>query len=316
MNQLPRVVVAGPSADAREYIATILRDEPVHIVDAADGQKVIELARANSADLVLMDSRMPGIDGLEVTRAIRRTIENRLLPIVLISGHDDVANRVAALDAGADDFLTRPLEPSEVLARLRSLLRLKSIYDRREDARQVIFSLAKAAEAKDLFTLEHAERVADNSADLGRRIRLASDVVAQIRFGALIHDIGKLAVPDRVLNKPGPLTPEEFELVKTHPVVGAEIVTPLAAQRHLSAIVRNHHERYDGNGYPDRLAAEAIPLAARIVAVCDAFDAMTNQRPYRVAMPHSEALANLKAGRDTQWDRQLVDEFIAMQQQR
>ena len=316
MNLVPRVVVAGPSADVRGYIAAILRDEPVHIVDAADGQTVIDLARDNSADLVLMDSRMPGMDGFEVTRAIRRTTENRLLPIVLISGLDDIANRVAALDAGADDFLTRPLERSELLARLRSLLRLKSIHDRREDARHVIFALAKAAEAKDLFTLEHTERVADNSSDLARRIKLAPDVVAQIRFGALVHDIGKLAVPDRVLNKPGQLTAEEFELVKTHPVVGAKIVTPLSAQRHLVAIVRHHHERYDGAGYPDRLAGDAIPLAARIVAVCDAFDAMTNQRPYRAAMPHSDALVNLRAGSDTQWDRELVDAFVALQEQR
>lgn len=316
MNRVPRVVVASPSADARANIATILHEEAVDIVDAADVQKVIELARDNSADLVLVDARIAGMDGLELIRAIRSRTENRLLPVVLISELDDVATRVNALDAGADDFLTRPLEGNELVARTRSLLRLKSIYDRREDARHVIFALAKAAEAKDLFTLEHTERVADHASDLARRIKLAPDIVAQIRFGALVHDIGKLAVPDRVLNKPGPLTVEEFEMVKTHPVVGSEIVTPLSAQHHLVAVVRSHHERYDGTGYPDRLAGDEIPLAARIVGVCDAYDAMTNQRPYRAAMPHSEALANLKAGRDAQWDRELVDAFIAMQEQR
>lgn len=315
MKRVPQVVVAG-SADARAHITTILRDEPVHIVDAADGQSVIELVRDNLADLVLIDLQTPDANGFEVTRAIRRDTENRLLPIVLISGLDDTATRVAGLDAGADDFLIRPLEPSELVARLRSLLHLKSIYDRREDARQVIFALAKAAEAKDQFTLEHTERVADNAGDLARRIKLAPDLLAQIRFGALVHDIGKLAIPDRVLNKPGRLTSEEFELVKSHPVVGAEIVAPLSAQRHIVAIVRSHHERFDGNGYPDRLAGDAIPLAARIVGVCDAYDAMTNQRPYRAAMSHAEALANLKSGRDTQWDGELVDAFVAMQEQR
>jgi putative two-component system response regulator len=196
------------------------------------------------------------------------------------------------------------------------MLRLKSTRDRLEDVRQVIFALAKAAEAKDRFTLEHAERVADSASELARRLKLAPEVVEQVRTGALIHDVGKLAVPDHILNKPGALTPDEFDVIKTHPVVGAEIVLPLASQRHLYAIVRNHHERYDGTGYPDRLAGEAIPLAARIVAVCDAYDAMVSLRSYRGAISHQEALATLARGRDEQWDRRVVDAFVAIQELR
>jgi putative two-component system response regulator len=294
----------------------MMRDEPWRVISATDGTSALELVRAETADLVLLESRIPGMDGLEVCRRIRRDGAHRLLPIVLISDRDDTANRVAALNAGADDCLSRPLERNEVVARVRSMLKLKSIRDRLEDVRQVIFALAKAAEAKDQFTLEHAERVADSSSELARRLKMPPEAIEQIRVGALIHDVGKLAVPDHVLNKPGPLTAAEFEMVKTHPVVGSEIVSALAAQRHLQAIVRNHHERYDGKGYPDGLAAETIPIAARMVAVCDSYDAMVNQRPYRPAMSHAEAVATLVAGRGRQWDAAVVDAFVAIQEQR
>ena len=308
----PCVVVAGNSSEGRDRIEGMLDGEPWRIVDAPDGQTVIDLVRRHSADIVLMESQMAGMDGFEVCRRIRLDGQNRLLPIVLISGFDDIANRVAALDAGADDFLSKPIERNELVARVRSLLRLKSIHDRLEDARQVIFALANAAEAKDLFTLEHTTRVANTASELAHRIGMPPDVIDQVRAGALIHDVGKLAIPDQVLNKPGPLTDAEFELVKTHTVVGAEIVSPLAAQRHLVAIVRSHHERFDGKGYPDRLVGEAIPLAARVVSVCDAYDAMVNQRPYRLALPRSTALERLLAGRNSQWDRELVDPFVAI----
>jgi cyclic di-GMP phosphodiesterase len=316
VTRVPCVIVAGESADGRHQIASMLSGEPWHIISTGDGIAVLEFARGEAADLVLMDSRMTGIDGFEVTRRLRRDGDSRLLPVVLISGVDDTASRVAALEAGADDFLCRPLERNELIARARSLLHLKALRDQLEDARQVIFTLAKAAEAKDRFTLEHAERVADSAGELARRIRLPADVIQQIRVGALIHDVGKLAVPDQVLNKPGQLTAEEFDLVKTHTVVGAEIVSPLASQGHLVAIVRNHHERYDGRGYPDGLAGGGIPLAARVVAVCDAYDAMVNQRPYRPALPYKEAIQELLAGRQTQWDGGLVDAFVAIQEHR
>ncbi len=316
MNKVPCVVVAGESTEGRQLIAGMLRQEPWHIVDAPDGQTVVDLVRAKTADIVLVDSRLRDATGFEVCRRVRREGDDRLFPVVIISNLDDIGHRVAALDAGADDFLSKPIDRSELLARVRSLLHLKSMHDRLEDARQVIFALANAAEAKDLFTQEHTERVADSASELARRIGLSGETVQQIRTGALIHDVGKLAVPDEVLNKPGPLTNEEFTVVRSHALVGAEIVAPLASQRELVAIVRNHHERYDGNGYPDGLAGKAIPLGARIVAVCDAFDAMTNQRPYRQAMPFPRAVSILNAGRGRQWDPALVDAFVAILEHR
>lgn len=293
-------------------IAGMLKNEPWQIVGASESEVVIELARAQRADLILLDAQMSGMDGFEICRRMRLDSGLRLMPVVLVSSLDDLDSRVAALDAGADDFLSRPLEQNEVVARVRSLIRIKSMRDRLEDVQHVILSLAKAAEAKDRFTVRHAERVSRSACDLALHVGLANDVIEQLRTGALIHDVGKIAVPDYVLNKPGPLTPAEFDLVKRHTVVGSEIIAPLASQAELRSIVRSHHERYDKHGYPDGLAGEKIPLTARIVAVCDAFDAMVNERPYRPAMPQEVALAKLLEGKDSQWDGRLVESFVEL----
>lgn len=306
------VVVAAATAEGRQLVVGMLRDEPFHIVSAPDGASVVELVHRKTADLVLMDSQLSDQSGLAVCRRLRRDGDAPLLPIVVISAMDDITNRIAAIDAGADDFLSKPIERNELVARVRSLLRLKSMRDRLEDARQVIFALAKAAEAKDLFTQEHTERVADAASELARRLRLDPGTIEQIRAGALIHDVGKLAIPDDILNKPGPLSEDEMALMRTHTTVGAEIVAPLATQREVVGIVRSHHERYDGAGYPDGLAGAAIPLGARIVAVCDSYDAMTNPRPYRPAMPEAHALSILETGRNRQWDGEVVGAFLAM----
>jgi len=312
MNGAPVVIVAGDSSDSRGRIANMLVAEPCHIVEATNGETVLDLVGRRTGDLVLIDAYMPDLDGLEVCRRLRKQDENRMLPIVMISAIDDMASRVSAINAGADDFLCKPIERNELIARVRSLLKMKSMRDRLEDARQVIFALANAAEAKDLFTVEHTARVAASAGVLAQRLGLPSDVVEQIRVGGLIHDVGKLAIPDGVLNKPAALTEAEFELVKSHTLVGAEIVAPLASQRHVIGIVRSHHERFDGAGYPDRLAGVEIPVGARIVAVCDAYDAMVNQRPYRSALSHKTAVERLLAGRGTQWDGRIVDALVGM----
>jgi cyclic di-GMP phosphodiesterase len=312
MNAAPVVIVAGDSSDSRGLIANMLVAEPCHIVEARDGATVLDLVGRHTGDLVLIETYMDDLDGLEVCRRLRKEGENNLLPIVMISAMDDIASRVAAINAGADDFLSKPIERNELIARVRSLLKMKSMRDRLEDARQVIFALANAAEAKDLFTVEHTARVADSASALARRLGLPSDVIEQIRVGGLIHDVGKLAVPDGVLNKPAALTAAEFALIKSHTLVGAEIVAPLASQRHVISIVRSHHERFDGAGYPDGLAGEEIPVGARIVAVCDSYDAMVNQRPYRKAMSHDAAVERLLAGRGTQWDGRIVDALVGM----
>lgn len=306
----PRILMAVDSVEAGEMLASMLAGEPWQVLAADGGELALRLVEKAEPQVAILNMHLKGIDGLELCRRLRGERQHRLLPVVMV-GCESLAERVAALEAGADDLLTRPFDRSEVTARLRSLLHLKSLYDHLEETRRVVFALAKAAEAKDPFTLHHAERVADLACGIAARLGMGADALDQIRTGALVHDVGKIAVPDAILQKPAGLTPEEYEMVKRHVVVGAEIVAPLSGQKDFAAIVRNHHERFDGAGYPDGLAGDAIPLVARIVAVCDAFDAMTNVRPYRPAMPRQHAIDCLRAGRGTQWDPDLVDVFVA-----
>jgi putative two-component system response regulator len=307
---MPTVIGAGSSAEGRRVIGDMLSGEPWHLVWAAGSDETIELIDRAGGDLLLVEAPARDLDGFELCRRLRKDDRHALLPIVIISGKDDIASRVAALEAGADDVLSKPIEANELVARVRSLLRLNTLRERMEDVGQVIMSLAKAAEAKDHFTQEHTERVADAAFALATKLDLPGDLIEQIRFGALVHDIGKVAIPASVLNKPGALDSREFETMKSHTLIGAKIVEPLATQRHVVAIVRGHHERFDGKGYPDGLAGDAIPIEARIVSVCDAYDAMVSRRPYRLPLPQSEAIARLRAGRDSQWDAEVVDVFI------
>jgi putative two-component system response regulator len=194
---------------------------------------------------------------------------------------------------------------------VRSALRLKDFYDSLDSAEQVIFALAAAVEAKDPFTEAHTQRVADAARSIGVRLGLGSADLDALYRGGLIHDIGKIGIPDAILLKPGPLDADEQMTIRAHPIIGETIVAPLRSAAPLLPIIRHHHEHFDGSGYPDRLAGQAIPLLARIVAVCDAFDALVNDRPYRSRKSLAEAMAVLRGGRGRQWDPQVVDLFLA-----
>ena len=229
----------------------------------------------------------------------------------MITSLDRTADRVLALEAGADDYMTKPVDRVELVARARSALRLKSVYDSLDSAEHVIFSLAAAVEAKDPFTEAHTQRVAESARTVGGRLGLGPEELDALFRGGLIHDIGKIGIPDAILLKPGPLDADQQITIRTHPLIGETIIAPLRSATKLLPIVRNHHERYDGTGYPDRLAGERIPLLARIVAVCDAFDALVNDRPYRKRQTLEEAVATLREGRGRQWDPEVVDTFLS-----
>jgi putative two-component system response regulator len=232
----------------------------------------------------------------------------------MITSLDRTADRVRALEAGADDYMTKPVDRIELVARVRSALRLKSVYDSLDSAEQVIFALAAAVEAKDPYTEAHTQRVADAARKIGFRMGLGAPDLDALYRGGLIHDIGKIGVPDAILLKPGPLDPVELAAMRQHPIIGETIVAPLRSGAPLLPIIRHHHERYDGTGYPDRLAGPNIPRLARIVAVCDAFDALVNDRPYRSRKAPEEALAILRSGAGRQWDPEVVDLFNAQVQ--
>ena len=292
-----------------ELIEGCLADVDCRVITATDGQEALDLFRREGPDLVLLDVMMPKMDGYEVCQRIKESPEGKLLPIVMVTALGQIADRVRGLEVGADDFIVKPIERVELVARVRSLLRVKQLYDRLDDAQRTIFALARAVEAKDSPTEAHTERVGITARRLGQAIGLPEETLDDLLWGGVIHDIGKIGVPDQILTKPGPLTPEEFEVMKLHVFTGEEIARPLRSAHDLLPIIRHHHERIDGTGYPDGLEGEKIPLTARIVSICDAFDAMISDRPYRRGLTHAAALETLERGAGKQWDAKLVQVF-------
>ena len=310
-DRTPVVLVVDDGAANRELIEACLAGVDCHVRTAEDGPTALKSVQASPPDLVLLDVQMPGIDGYEVCRRIKANTATSLVPVVMITSLDETNDRVRALEAGADDYMTKPVDRFELVARVRSALRLKGVYDSLDSAEHVIFALAAAVEAKDPYTEAHTQRVADSARAIGSRMGLgASDLEALYR-GGLIHDIGKIGIPDAILLKPGPLDPAELATMRMHPQIGENIVAPLRTGASLLPIIRHHHERFDGTGYPDRLSGAGIPRLARIVAVCDAFDALVNDRPYRARKSLDEAVATLMAGAGTQWDPEVVQLFAS-----
>ena len=304
---VPVVLVVDDGAANRELIRIYLASIDCDVQLAADGLTALGMIELDPPDLVLLDVRMPGMDGYEVCRRIKSTPRGKLLPVVMITGLNQTKHRVAALEAGADDFMTKPVESAELIARVRSALRLKELYNTLDSAEHVIFSLATAVEAKDSFTERHTQRVGESARLLGQVLGLPDNTLETLYRGGIIHDIGKIGVSDSILHKPGPLDPVEVPQMQAHVAIGENIVRPLHSTSGLLPIIRHHHERFDGHGYPDGLRAREIPRAARIVSVCDAFDALVNDRPYRTRRSTEEAIAVLRAGAGSQWDPEAVD---------
>jgi putative two-component system response regulator len=258
-----------------------------------------------------MDVMMPHVDGFEACRTIKHDPATRLIPVVLVTSLDDTASRIRGIEAGADDFVSKPFNPPELRARVRSLLRIKHYTDDLESAESVIVSLALTIEARDRTTDGHCQRVAQYASALGRKLGLDADDVSALTRGGFLHDVGKIGIPDVVLLKRGPLTPSEYELIKEHTVIGDRLCGELRSLRRVRPIVRHHHERLDGSGYPDGLRGDATPLLAQIMGIVDVFDAVTTERPYRVAMPVAWAVEELEREVARGWRRaDLVATFL------
>ncbi|TAN32430.1 response regulator [bacterium] len=308
---MPVVLVVDDGAANRELINAYLDEIDCEVLLAEDGAAALDLIETEPPDLVLLDVQMPGLDGYEVCRRIKAMPRGRLLPVVMITASYQTDDRVTALESGADDFMTKPVERVELVARVRSALRLKALYNTLDSAEQVIFALAAAVEAKDAFTERHTQRVGESARHVGRRLGLPEVALDALYRGGIIHDIGKIGVPDAILLKPGPLDGLETARMQAHPAIGESIVRPLHSGSSLLPIIRHHHERYDGRGYPDGLRGQEIPRLARIVSVCDAYDALVNDRPYRARRSVEEAVAVLVDGAGTQWDPEMVDLFAS-----
>lgn len=308
-----RILIVDDESAARAALDLLLRREGFEVRTASDGAAALAECAAFRPDLILLDILMPGIDGFEVCRRIKATPETRLTPVVLITGLSETEDRIKGINAGADDFLSKPIDFNELLARTRSLLRLKQYTDELENAEAVLFTLAHAIEARDPYTRGHCERLAEMSARLGKQLGIAEDGIKALRRAGIVHDIGKVAAPDSILLKPGPLTPKETIVMRKHSVVGERICAPLKTFHLVLPIIRHHHEKYDGSGYPDALRGDEIPLAARILQLADVYDALTTDRPYKVAIPSNAALEIMDEEADRGWwDRELYAAFRQM----
>jgi putative two-component system response regulator len=263
-------------------------------------------------DLILLDVTMPELDGFAVCQRIKEDERTALIPITMLTGLDDREHRTRGIEAGADDFLTKPFEQSILRARIRSQLRLKRLTDQLEHTENVIFMLAQAVEAKDAYTEGHLRRLRAYGERLAQACGLSPTEVAAVRYGGILHDIGKIGVDEAIIRKPGPLTPEEAAQMRRHPEIGAQIISQMRFARDVAPIISGHHEYWDGSGYPHGLRGDDIPIGARIITIVDAYDAMMTDRPYRAALGEVESLRRLRFARGTQFDPEILDIFIGL----
>jgi putative two-component system response regulator len=295
----------------------ILVSKGYSVTVARDGVDGLNKMKSHSPDLLLCDIDMPRLNGIEVCRAVKNDPGTRLVPVVMLTGFGDLENKIEALQAGADEFLNKPYNSLELFTRINSLLRMRYLNSQLDNAEDVLFSMARAIEAKDVYTQGHVERVSNFAMRLGAFMGLSEEEQDSLRKGGILHDIGKIGVPDHILNKAGPLSKEERTIIQLHPEQGARICEKLKSIRGAIPIIRHHHEKMDGSGYPNQLAGEDIPLLARILTVVDIYDALTTTRSYRKGLPHEVALELLwEETRKGWWDKEVVGEFTKMVSQK
>jgi len=308
-----RILIVDDNLDNLVLTAELLRTRGYDALTASSAEAAQEMIHRDPPDLVLLDVILPGRSGYDLCHELKDDPATRLIPVVIITGLSEREDRVRGLEAGADEFLSKPIFAEELFARVKSLLRIKEFTDELENAEAVIFSLALGVESRDPYTGNHCERLSRYAVDLGRYLGLAEDSVLALKRGGYLHDLGKIVVPDEILKKGVNLTPQEWLVMKQHPVTGENICRPLKSLRMVLPIIRHHHEHMNGSGYPDGLRGEDIPLRARILQVVDVYDALRTQRPYKQAIPfdltRSEMLHEANAGL---LDLMLVNAFFSM----
>jgi cyclic di-GMP phosphodiesterase len=309
----PLILVVDDDAANLELLTRMLTRADYRVETASDGEEGLAALAAHPPDVVVLDVQMPRLNGFEVCRRIKHHPATRLIPVVLVTGLHERPHRLEGIDAGADDFLSKPFDRAELRARIGSLIRLKRYTDELDSAESVILSLALTIEARDVNTKGHCERLARYATSLGTALGLSDDDLAALHRGGYLHDVGKIGIPDALLLKTTALTSAEYEVMKTHTTIGERLCGSLRALQPVREIIRHHHERLDGSGYPDHLRGDAVPLLAQIIGVVDVFDAVTSDRPYRPALTPEAACAELLAEVEKGWkSEELVKSFIAL----
>ena len=307
------VLVIDDQQENRETLAQALEPLGYRVVTAENGETGLQAAADHAPDVILLDLVMPGMDGFEVCRRLKASEDTRLVPVVFLTGFDTREARLEALGIGAADFLSKSFDLVELEVRVRNLVAFHRLIQDLDSAEQILFAVARTVEARDEGTGEHCDRLAGLVTRLGQRLSLDQESLTALRRAAYLHDIGKIAIPDAVLNKRGPLDAAEWEVMRSHVLIGVSICQPLRTLRSVIPIVRCHHERRDGSGYPEGLVGTQIPYLARVFQVVDVYDALTSNRPYRAAMSPQQAIATLRAEvARGWWDGEIVEVFATM----
>ncbi len=307
------ILIVDDNPSVLELVRKQLNPYPYIVDTAQDGEEALDKIQKATPDLIVLDLMMPRISGFEIIQRIKNNKATQFIPIIVITALSEQQDKIRAIELGADDFLVKPINKLELITRIKSLLRMKLMHDDLDTSESILFSLAQALEAKDFYTRGHSDRVAELAVKIARRMHVKEGEVESIRRGALIHDIGKIGVKESILLKPGRLTDEEMSHIRTHAARGFDICSPLKSLEPCLDVIRSHHERMDGQGYPDGMKGNTIPMAARIAAVADAFDAMTTDRPYRKGMTTEEACAIFENEIDSgQWDPSCVRILLAI----
>ncbi|MDY6844205.1 MAG: diguanylate cyclase [Thermodesulfobacteriota bacterium] len=307
-NVIPRILVVDDEPKNVKLLEALLHISNYEVIKAYNGEDALSVLSKVDIDLVLLDVMMPDMDGFEVCRRLKGSEDTRLVPVVMVTALSDIEARIKGIEAGADDFITKPPNKVELLARVKSLINMKALNNNLTSIENVLFSLANAVEANDVYTQGHIKRVANLAVDVGGKMGLSGKEIEALKIGGILHDIGKIGVSGDILNKPEALNAEEWEVMKRHADDGYKICLPL--KKNLGEaleVIRYHHEKLDGSGYPDGLKGEEIPRVARIMAVVDIYDALVTDRPYRPGIAKEEAFAIIEQeAREGKLDNEVV----------
>jgi putative two-component system response regulator len=302
------ILIVDDEPGNRALIRRVLAPTGVQLLEASDGREALERIAGTLPDLVLLDIQMPHMDGYDLLRELKGSPRTRLVPVVMLTSIDEFQSKLSAIDLGADDYLMKPFNPAELTSRVRSLLSLKRFTDELEHASGVVQAIARVVESRDQYTGDHCRRLADLSERVGSSLGVKDEDLQILRLGGVLHDLGKVSVSDTILNKPGRLTPDEIAIMKQHPLTGFGLCKEMRTLDRVLPLIRHHHEKLDGSGYPDGLKGGEISLPVRITSVVDVYDALATRRSYKEPMPTARCLEILREeAAKGWWDREVVE---------